>query len=255
MSRYPGANWRGPVPNMAVGGMSSHRLFVVHIQEGTESGTDSWVHNPAAQVSAHFGNPRVGRPDQWVDTDDRAWAQAAYNNVAISVENEGHTGDSLNPNQLENAAQLLAWAHVAHGTKLQVTDDPNGEGVIGHGLLGTAGGNHPDCPGQPILNQRQAIVDRAFQIIQGADMAALESTDPNLIALYWRVKALTDLNPTVQDGPTKGEPNALAALLASVSSEVKAIPGSAIDYAQLAASLDYDRLGLAIAQHLHISAS
>jgi hypothetical protein len=145
--------------------MTSHRLFVLHIQEGTESGTDAWVHNPASQVSAHFGNPKTGALDQWVDTADRAWAEASYNSVGISVENEGHSGDSLTSSQVENVAQLLAWAHTTHGTKLQVTNDPNGEGVIGHGELGVAGGNHPDCPGAPILAQRQAIIDRAKQIL------------------------------------------------------------------------------------------
>jgi hypothetical protein len=163
--RYPGATWRGPVPGYAPGGMAGHRLFVLHVQQGSESGTDAWFHNPAAQVSSHFGNPKTGSVDQWVDTDDRAWAEAAYNNVAISVENEGNTGDGLTASQIENAAHLLAWAHQVHGTPLQVTDDSNGAGVIGHGLLGVAGGDHPDCPGAPILAQRQAVVDRAKQIL------------------------------------------------------------------------------------------
>lgn len=150
---------------MASGGMISHRLFVMHIQEGTESGTDAWFHNPDAQVSAHFGNPKTGPLDQWVDTNDRAWAQADYNNVAISLENEGHGGDSLTANQLENAANLLVWAHQTHGTPLQVTDDPNGSGVIGHGLLGEAGGGHFDCPGSPILAERQQVVDMAKALL------------------------------------------------------------------------------------------
>jgi hypothetical protein len=170
MSRYPGATWRGPVPNMVTGAMAGYRLFVVHIQEGSEAGTDAWFHNPQAQASSHFGNPKAGAPDQWVDTADRAWAEAAYNDVAISIENEGKSGESLTAPQIENAAQILAWCHRVHGIALQVTDDPNGSGVIGHGLLGTAGGGHFDCPGAPILRQRQAIVDRAAQIIQGADM-------------------------------------------------------------------------------------
>lgn len=167
MSRYPGARWRGPVPNMAAGGMVSHRLFVMHIEEGTEAGTDAWQHNPAAQVSSHFGNPKAADAplDQFVDTGDRAWAEAAYNDVAISVEHEGNSGDSLTAAQLERDAQLLAWCHTTHGTKLQVTNDAAGEGVIGHGQLGVAGGDHPDCPGAPILAQRQAVVDRAIAIL------------------------------------------------------------------------------------------
>ena len=165
MPKYSAAHWKGPVPNMVQGGMTNHRLFVLHIQEGTEAGTDAWFHNPASQVSAHFGNPKTGQLDQWVDTNDRAWAEASYNTVGVSCENEGQSGDSLTQSQLENAAQLLAWVHITHGTALQVTDDPYGQGVIGHGELGVAGGNHPDCPGAPILAQRQAIVDRAKQIV------------------------------------------------------------------------------------------
>lgn len=171
---------------MATGGMTSHRLFVMHIQEGTESGTDAWFHNPSAQVSAHFGNPKTGQPDQWVDTNDRAWAQVDYNNVAISVENEGHHGDSLTASQLENAAHLLAWAHTMHGTPLQVTNDPNGSGVIGHGLLGAAGGNHPDCPGSPILDQRQLVVDMAKIILgqQPTPSASNHPTYPGYLFVY-----------------------------------------------------------------------
>ena len=176
MSRYPGATWRGPVPNVG-GAMAGYRLFVVHIQDGTEPGTDAWFHNPAAQVSAHFGNPKAGAPDQWVDTAQVAWAEAAYNSVGISIENEGRSGDSLTASQLENAAQILAWAHRVHGIKLQVTDDPNGEGVIGHGLLGAAGGGHYDCPGAPVLAQRHAIVDRAIAILNPAPAPAPQETD------------------------------------------------------------------------------
>lgn len=162
--------------------MISHRLYVLHIQEGSEAGTDAWFHNPSAQVSAHFGNPKTGQMDQWVDTDDRAWAEKDYNNVAISVENEGNSGDPLTPSQLENAAQNLAWAHTTHGTKLQVTDDPNGEGVIGHGLLGVAGGDHPDCPGSPILAQRQQIVDRAKAIL-GQSPTPASNSDGRVVQL------------------------------------------------------------------------
>lgn len=168
--------------------MTSHRLFVLHIQEGTESGTDAWFHNSASQVSAHFGNPKTGSMmDQWVDTADRAWAEADYNSVGVSVENEGQSGDSLTPTQLENCAQALAWAHTVHGTLLRVTNNPNGDGVIGHGQLGVAGGNHPDCPGAPILAQRQQIVDRAAAIL-GAPPVPQPQQDyphyPGYIMLY-----------------------------------------------------------------------
>ena len=194
MARDPNARWRGPVPNKVQGGMTNHRLFVVHIQEGTESGTDAWFHNPSSEVSAHFGNPKTGGLDQWVDTDDRAWAEASYNTVGVSLENEGNSGDSLTPSQLENAAQLLAWCHTTHGTKVQVTDNPYGEGVIGHGELGSAGGNHPDCPGSPILAQRQAIVNRALEILGGTVSPQPSSNHPAYPGYdfqWWEGKQLT----------------------------------------------------------------
>lgn len=180
MSRFPAARWRGPVPNMTPGGMRSHRGLVLHIQEGTESGTDSWFHNPSSQVSAHFGNPKSGPLDQWVDTDDRAWAEVGGNPDWISVENEGRSGDVLTDSQLENAAQLLAWLHTTYGVPMQISDTPAAgtPGLTGHGLGGDAWGGHYDCPGTPILAQRAAIIARAQQILGSPSPAPGQPTPP-----------------------------------------------------------------------------
>lgn len=171
MTRYPNATWRGPVPNETPHGMVAHRGIVLHIQEGTEAGTDSWVHNPASEVSAHFGNPKTGGLVQWVDLDDRAWAEVNGNPYWISVENEGYSGDALTPSQLENVAQLLAWAHNLYGVPLQVSDSTV-PGLTGHSCGGAAWGGHYQCPGQHILDQRPQIIGRAAQILnpQEADM-------------------------------------------------------------------------------------
>lgn len=233
MSRYLGARWRGPVPNMASGGMASHRLFVLHIEEGTEAGTDAWQHNPVAQVSSHFGNPKSASAplDQFVDTDDRAWAEAAYNNVAISVEHEGNTGDSLTPAQLERDAQLLAWCHTNHGTKLQVTNDPNGDGVIGHGLLGVAGGDHPDCPGAPILAQRQAIVDRAKAILNPVQAPTIPKEPEMILLTGFNQSAVAALSGNllwaVQDGAAVNAYKAAGVQVATIdATEYAAITGA-----------------------------
>lgn len=164
MARYPNAAWRGPVPNENSGGMLAHYGLVLHIMEGTLDGTDSWFHNPAAQVSAHFGNPKGGGLVQWVDTDDKAWAEAAGNPYWVSVENEGNSGDSLTDSQVENLANLLVWLHGVHGVHLQVTDDVNTGGLAYHALGGAAWGGHYDCPGAPIIAQRPQIVARALEI-------------------------------------------------------------------------------------------
>lgn len=164
MPRYPAATWRGPVPNVG-GDMAAHHGLVLHIQEGTESGTDAWVHNPASKVSAHFGNPKIGPLDQWVDTDEVAWAQAAGNPYWVSVENEGNSGDTLTPSQAENVARLLVWLHTTYGVPLQVAHSVDTGGLAYHALGGEPWGNHPDCPGDPIIAQRPHIVARALEIV------------------------------------------------------------------------------------------
>lgn len=159
------AQWQGPTVNMSPGAMGKIRMVVVHIQQGTNAGSIAWCKNPASQVSAHFFNPKTGPMVQLVDTNDMAWAEVNYNPVAISIENEGYSGDSLTANQIANCAAVLAKCNTAYGVPLVSIDDPSQAGVIGHGLLGAGGGNHPDCPGDPILAQRGAIISAAAALL------------------------------------------------------------------------------------------
>jgi len=168
MARMPGAAWIGPTPNQRVGGMSEHRGLVLHIQDGTEEGSEAWFKNPDSQASSHFLNPKQGGLRQLVDTNDRAWTEAAGNAYWVSIENEGLGGDALTPSQIENCAQLLAWLHRTYDVPLQSTDDPNGAGLGWHGMGGAAWGGHYDCPGEPVKAQRPQILARAQQIINPA---------------------------------------------------------------------------------------
>jgi N-acetylmuramoyl-L-alanine amidase/Putative peptidoglycan binding domain len=161
---YPGAQWHGPVPNQG-GAMGNVRLGVVHIESGSQAGTDAWFHNPNAQVSAHFGIAKDGTVYQWVDTSRIAWAEAAYNDCAISVENEGYSGEQLTFAQAVALSKLMVWVYQTHGVPLARNSDPNGVGWIGHGELGVAGGAHPLCPGQPILDQLPTVIKAAWEIL------------------------------------------------------------------------------------------
>jgi hypothetical protein len=163
---FPRAIFRGPIANMSPKGMQ-HPIkgLVLHIMEGSITSADNWFRDPKSQASAHFGNAKDGRLWQWVDTDDKAWAEVAGNPRWLSIENEGIAPTSLTPQQLENVAELLAWMHTTYGVPLQVTDDPNGEGLGWHGMGGAAWGGHFGCPGEPIKAQRAAIVARAEQIV------------------------------------------------------------------------------------------
>lgn len=185
MARYPGAIWRGPVPN--VGGlMQDYRMGVIHIMQGTLAGTDEWFHDSAAQVSAHFGVGEDGTVYQWVDTVSQAWAEADYNGVAISIEHEGFSGQPLTAAQASADVPLMRWLRDTHGLPLDRSH------WFGHGELGVAGGNHPDCPGQPILDYLPNLLERALtpdpqpQLEDGmfASLAANKSDDFNATVRY-----------------------------------------------------------------------
>lgn len=75
---------------------------------------------------------------------------------------------------------------------------------------------------------------------QGVDLSALDNTDPNWLALIWRVNALLDGLTTVADGPTKGEANKLADTLVAIQSEVSKLSQPVVDVSALASALAAD---------------
>lgn len=164
MSRMTGATWR-PIPvNFTKGGQDSVRGVVIHIMAGTLAGTDSWFRNTKAQASSHFGTGKAGALYQWVDTVDRAWAQAGGNRDWLSIENEGKGGDTLTDEQLNRCAEVLAWAHKTHGVPLQLATSTSGKGLAYHGMGGAAWGGHTSCPGPKIVAQLGEILARAKRI-------------------------------------------------------------------------------------------
>jgi hypothetical protein len=142
------------------------RGLVLHIQDGTEQGSEAWFKNPVSQASSHFLNPKSGSLRQLIDTKDRAWAEAVGNAHWISVENEGRGGDALTDSQVENCGKLYAWLHNIYGIPFRVTDDVNGLGLGWHGMGGKAWGNHPDCPGTHVLAQRSKILAVAAPVLE-----------------------------------------------------------------------------------------
>jgi len=159
--------------NFGKGGLKGHTIqgAVLHIQQGTENGTWSWFNNPDAKASAHFGNPKTGKLEQFVDTDDKAWAQKAGNDNWLSVENEGQPGDALTASQMENIARLMVWMNQTLGVPIQLANGASDSGLGYHSMGGTAWG-HPQCPGAPIIQQRAAIIAAAQQILSGNAGAA-----------------------------------------------------------------------------------
>lgn len=162
MGKYAGAKWV-PLKNYTKDGQEDVYGLVVHIMEGTFEGSRSWFNNPEAKASSHFGTSREGSLEQWVDTKDRAWAQAAGNRTWISVENEGRVPQDLTKEQLEKVAHLFAWIVRTHKVPYQVSHSPDVKGLGYHRMGGAAWGGH-SCPGDAIIAQLQGIVYRAKQI-------------------------------------------------------------------------------------------
>lgn len=168
IGQYPGATWRGPVVNRTPSGMVMPPIgLVLHIQQGSEGGTDAWFRDPASRVSAHFGAPKSGGIDQWVIIGDEAWHAASANRTYVGVEIEGSSGDRLTGAQSEALAHLIAWMHTDYGMPLAVATVPGHPGLAYHALGGDAWGGHPDCPGQPIIDARPHLLARAGEILAG----------------------------------------------------------------------------------------
>jgi len=178
------AHWEGPTPNRTSGGMQEFRGLVLHIMQGSYAGSISWGKNPASSVSFHFATRGDGHLGQLVDTADTAWTQGSGNGHWISVENEGFSGNPLTDGQVEACAQLYARGVREYGWPLQSTDSPNGYGLGWHGMGGAAWGGHPDCPGEPIKDQRPAILARAAEILGGDDMAFGDQQMQQLNIIY-----------------------------------------------------------------------
>jgi N-acetylmuramoyl-L-alanine amidase-like protein len=134
------------------------RIMVLHTTEshnrpgvGDLQGLASWFDNPAAQASSHIGNDAEGNDIRMVPDDAKAWTQAAYNSIALSIEQIGHASQSSWPRaQLENTARWLAhWSRKYDIPLVRST----ARGVCQHKDLGAAGGGHHDCgPNYPLAD-------------------------------------------------------------------------------------------------------
>jgi hypothetical protein len=127
------------------------RKIVIHVAEGSYSGTIGWFQNCAAGSSAHYVVGRRGGVAQCVRDEDIAWHAGwwATNKHSIGIE---HAGFTNNPNSFARrmyhaSARLSAWSCKKH--KIPV----DRKHIIGHyqvpGCSGSGGGTgcHTD-PGR-----------------------------------------------------------------------------------------------------------
>jgi N-acetylmuramoyl-L-alanine amidase len=88
-----------PSPNFSKGRKGYHpEAIVIHIMEGTLSGTDSWFRNPQSKVSAHYGVGTNGELHQYVQETDTAWHAGRVNAPVWSFIKPTGNGQFINPN-------------------------------------------------------------------------------------------------------------------------------------------------------------
>lgn len=189
--RYPGATWH-PVTNFTAGGIANPTLgLVLHVQAGNGE-PFGWFSNPASQASSHFWVAKTGAVVQFVDTADRAWAQAAGNVDYLSVETEGLPSEPLSSAQVRSLAALFAWGSGAFGWPVALAEKPGQPGLGWHGMGGTAWGNHPGCPGDLRRAQRAAVlslVPTSSTTTSGVFMAGL--TDSQQTEIYEWIRRMS----------------------------------------------------------------
>lgn len=94
--------------------------IVLHLMDGTLTGTDSWFANPAAKASAHYGIGKDGTIHQYVPDDEIAWHAGRVlrptavlpegmnpNWYSIGIEHEGRALDHYPLEQMVASARLV----------------------------------------------------------------------------------------------------------------------------------------------------
>jgi N-acetylmuramoyl-L-alanine amidase len=131
------------------------RLLVLHTTESHNrpgvadlDNLAGWFDNPASQCSSHIGNDAEGNDIRMVPDEAKAWTQARFNSVSLSIEQIGHASQTRWPDaQLRNTARWLAFWSRKYGIPLVRSTE---RGVCQHRDLGPGGGGHHDCgPGYP----------------------------------------------------------------------------------------------------------
>jgi hypothetical protein len=210
--RYSGATWK-PVTNFSsgvTGQMAAHLGLILHTQQGN-GGLQGYFSKPGVQASSHFWVSKMGDVEQYVDTDQRAWAQAAGNDSYLSVETEGWVTEPLTAKQMAALAKLYAWGMFVYSFPKRLSERPGQMGFGWHGMGGVAWGNHPGCPGDLRKAQRSAILAAVVTPDEGDwfDMA----TKDELKAAIREVLA----EPVIQNDDGAGKVSILTALYRAYS--------------------------------------
>lgn len=139
-------------------------LMVLHTTEGVMRLKDRAKFWDTVEASSHVGvgNPKFGeqsKSGRYVKDSDKAWTQAFYNPVSLSIEIEGFASQAFWSDAVINeVARWLAHWSIHYDIPLRRARVFGGKvirsGVASHKQLGSLGGGHSDPGTFPI---RRAI--------------------------------------------------------------------------------------------------
>jgi N-acetylmuramoyl-L-alanine amidase len=87
------------------------KYIVIHIAQGSYSGTIDWFQNPRSNVSAHYVVGRKGKIAQCVHNEDIAWHAGnwRFNRSSIGIEHAGYGSQRWTDQMYHSSARLTAY--------------------------------------------------------------------------------------------------------------------------------------------------
>jgi hypothetical protein len=136
--------------------------LIIHITDGNSTLPSLKATWESRWASAHFAVSKGGTMAQYIPLSKRSWAVDGWkvDNHWYSIENVGVLGDSMTDMQIRMCGYMLSWMNGQFGVPLQLASSPGDSGLAYHHLFTAS----KPCPGQPMIDQLQDIVDFASSL-------------------------------------------------------------------------------------------
>jgi N-acetyl-anhydromuramyl-L-alanine amidase AmpD len=133
-------------------------MIIVHVAQGSYSGTISWFQYRRSNVSAHYVVGRRGRVAQCVHNEDIAWHAGnwRYNTKSIGIEHAGYAGNpkTWTKRMYRSSAKLSAYLSKRYNIPVDRRH------IIGHREVP---GVNKTCPGRYFNFDRYLRLIRRFR--------------------------------------------------------------------------------------------
>ena len=160
------------------------QLIVLHDTEGGNipnsvadlKGLGEYFDRPSTQASSHVGVDADGHSARYVQPHKKAWTQAYWNQVSLSVEQIGFAVENWNApakdKEIHETARWIALWHREQGVPIRRGRVSAGgsvlrSGVVQHRELGNLGGGHHDVSASYPMARVLRLAKR-YAALQGA---------------------------------------------------------------------------------------